>query len=282
MHSGGLGAYQREGGAQTVFLPLISAGRPAGGMGWQYGVAGIMTGVASCTSTGMRGMVRNGDGDPQPGVHVRVWSAEASGEPAFISAPTGSDGRWEVVLDPSQALAGRWYVAVVSEDLEPLSPVVGTVAFADVPANPETRGIPTHDDCVNGHQWLTVDFQRRAEFPEYTLASVRFLSCLENHMDHNLRLWVVTVEGQGMRDLPVRFREAGGFADELLTGRDPFKPAGYLDYPIFSRQSWTASVLAGSSDVTPAMSSETPPVLDNCMGNAWGHYSYEVVFQHRP
>ena len=62
---------------------------------------------------------------------------------------------------------------------------------------PKTRGIPTHDDCINGHQWLTINFQRRNEFPLYTLASVRFLSCMENHMDHNLRLWVITVDGKG-------------------------------------------------------------------------------------
>ena len=37
-----------------------------------------------------------------------------------------------------------------------------------------------------------------------------------------------------------------------------------------------------SSDTTPPMSSETPPLLDTCSGNAWGHFSYEVVFQRRP
>lgn len=270
---------ERVGFAQEVYLPTILASRPPEPSGWQYGVDGIITGSSSCTSTGMRGVVRNEGGEPQSDVRVKVWSTAASGQPSFVSAPTGSDGRWEIVLDPSQPLAGRWYVAIVNQSLQPISPIVGKVAYADVAANPETRGIPTHDDCTNGHQWLTITFQRRNEFPLYTLASVRFLSCLENHMDHNLRLWVITVDGQGIRNLPVRFQEAGGFVDELLTGLDPFKPAGYIDYPIFSRRSWTASVVGGLSDTTPPMSSETPPVLDACAGNAWGHYSYEIVFQ---
>ena len=149
-------------------------------------------------------------------------------------------------------------MTVINQSLQPISPIVGMVAYADVAANPERGGIPTHDDCTNGHQWLTINFQRRNEFPLYTLASVRFLSCMENHLDHNLRLWVITVNGQGIRDLPVRFREVGGFVDELLTGRDPFKPAGYIDYPIFRRQSWTATVVGGSSDTTPPMSSGLP------------------------
>ena len=60
--------------------------------------------------------------------------------------------------------------------------------------------------CTDGHKWLTINFQRRGKLPLYTLASVRFLSCLENHMDHNLRLWVITVDGQGIHDLPVTSR----------------------------------------------------------------------------
>lgn len=173
-------------------------------------------------------------------------------------------------------------MAVVNRSLQPISPIVGQVAYADVASNPETRGIPTHGDCQNGHQWVTINFQRRVSFPEYTLASVRFLSCLENHQDHNLRLWVISANGQGLGDLPVRFREAGGFEDVVLTGRDLFKPVGYIDYPIYSRQSWTTRVLDLNSDLSPAMSSETPPVIDACSGNVWGHYSYEIVFQRRP
>ncbi len=224
---------ERVGFEQKVYLPTILASRPPEPAGWQYGVDGIITGSPSCSSTGMRGVVRNEGGAPQSDVRVKVWSTAASGQPSFVSAPTGSDGRWEIVLDPSQPLAGRWYVTVINQSLQPISPIVGMVAYADVAANPETRGIPTHDDCTNGHQWLTINFQRRNEFPLYTLASVRFLSCMENHLDHNLRLWVITVNGQGIRDLPVRFQEVGGFVDELLTGRDPFKPAGYIDYPIY-------------------------------------------------
>lgn len=267
---------------QNVYLPAIQASRSPELMGWQYGVSGIITGTTSCASTEIRGTVRDDGGAPQSGIRVRVWSTATSGQPSFVSVPTGIDGRWEVILDPDQPQAGRWYVAVVDSTLQPISPVVGQVAYADVPANPETLGIPTHDDCTNGHQWLTIDFHRRSTFPMYTLASVRFLSCLENHMDHNLRLWVITVDGQGIRDLPVRFQEAGGFVDELLTGRDPFKPAGYIDYPIYSRQSWTTEVVGLSSDTSPSMSSETPLVIETCSGNAWGHFSYEIVFQRRP
>ena len=273
---------ERVGFEQKVYLPTILASRPPEPAGWQYGVDGMITGSPSCSSTGMRGVIRNEGGAPQSDVRVRVWSTAASGQPSFVSLPTGSDGRWEIVLDPSQPLAGRWYVAIVNQSLQPISPVVGQVAYADVAANPETRGIPTHGDCTNGHQWLTINFQRRGEFPLYTLASVRFLSCMENHMDHDLRLWVITVDGQGIRDLPVRFQEAGGFVDELFTGRDPFKPPGYIDYPIYSRQNWTTRVVEPTSDATPVMSSETPLVIDTCSGYAWGHFSYEIVFQRRP
>ena len=99
---------ERVGFAQKVYLPTILASRPPEPAGWQYGVDGIITGSPSCTSTGMRGVVRNEGGEPQSDVRVKVWFTAASGQPSFVSAPTGSDGRWEIVLDPSQPLAGRW------------------------------------------------------------------------------------------------------------------------------------------------------------------------------
>jgi hypothetical protein len=46
-------------------------------------------------------------------------------------------------------------------------------------------------------------------------------------------------------------------------------------------QEFTVRVLAGPSDTTAFLSSMTPPVIESCTGNTWGHYSYEVIFQHR-
>lgn len=247
---------------------------------WQYHVSDIITGTTSCTSTGLRGTIMAANGVPQAGVRVAVWPATAPGQP-HLSAPTGSDGRWQVVLNASAPEAGRWQVAVVNEAGQVISPIVGEIAYADLSPIVEAPGVPTHADCINGHQWLHIDFAARTAFPEYTLASVRYISCLDNHLDHNIRLWVIDQDGVGQAGTMVRFQEIGGYTTDVRTGADPFKPPGYIDFPIFRRQEWTTRVLDGSSDVANGMSSTTPPIIEPCAGNAWGHYSYEVVYQHR-
>lgn len=274
------GSLQPTAEGYQVFLPAV----PVSGVGqaspWQYQATGVITGTASCDSTGMHGLITDEGGRPLAGTRVGVWAADPAGD-SFLSQPTESDGRWEIMLDQEGPLAGRWLVAVVDDSGLPVSPVVGTVAYQDLPSQVQAAGIPTHEDCVNGHQWLTVNFRARSEYPEYVLASTRFLSCSENHRDHNIRLWVIEQDGTGIKGVAVRFQEVGGFSDDVLTGRDIFKPQGYVDYPIFARQTWMTSVLAGTSDVSPLMSSEAPPVVDSCPGNEWGHYSYEVVYQRR-
>ncbi|MEA3338037.1 MAG: hypothetical protein U9R25_19275 [Chloroflexota bacterium] len=267
-------------GENPLFLPFIALSDSTPESGWHYFVSEIITGSASCASTGFAGVVRDDAGVPKAGVQVKVWAAE-SGQDSYLSEPTGGDGVWRVVIDDSQPVAGRWKLAVVNSQQEPISPVIGQVAYQDDPSAVEAPGIPTHDDCVNGHQWLTVGFEQRQEFPEFTVASVRFISCRDNHFDHNIRLWVIDVEGNGIRYIPVLFWEENGFGDGLLTGTDPFKPPGYLDYPIWERQTWSTEILTGTTDTSYPVSSETPPILEDCSGNAWGHYSYEIVFQRR-
>ena len=97
---------------------------------------------------------------------------------------------------------------------------------------------------------------------------------------------VFDTQGNGLNGIKVQMSWPNPDPDtqfpETLTGRDPFKPPGYIDYPIYSRQNWTTRVVGPSSDTTPVMSSETPLVIDACSGNAWGHFSYEIVFQRRP
>ena len=178
---------ERVGFEQRVYLPTILASRPPEPAGWQYGVDGIITGSPSCSSTGMRGVARNEGGAPQSDVRVKVWSTAASGQPSFVSTPTGSDGRWEIVLDPSQPLAGRWYVTVVNQSLQPISPIVGTVAYADVAANPKTVASQLTTIAQTAISGSRSTSSAATNSPLYTLASVRFLSCMENHMDHNLR-----------------------------------------------------------------------------------------------
>lgn len=262
------------------FLPLVVTQPGALLTTWQYHVSRIITGSTSCSSTGLRGVITGANGVPQSGVRVGVWSA-TSADPPFVSAPTGSDGRWQVVLNPNAPQAGRWKVAVVNAANQPISPVVGEVGYADLAPLVEAPGVPTHADCVNGHQWLHVDFAARTVFPEYTLASVRYISCLDNHLDHNIRLWVIDRAGVGQPGTTVRFQEIGGYAEDRRTGADPYKPPGYIDFPIFRRQEWTTRVLDAPSDMATGMSSTTPPIVEACAGNAWGHYSYEVVFQRR-
>lgn len=272
---------QLAGRVRRVYLPAVPVSNAPEPGGWQYQVSDIITGTPSCDSTGFSGVIRDENGRPVAGVQVAVWEAP-SGMTISLSPPSGPDGRWQVVIDASAARAGRWQLAVVDDNGNYISPVVGRVAYLDSLASIEAPGIPTSDDCVNGHQQLHVNFKARREFPDYTLASVRFLSCQDNHLDHNLRLWVIDQAGNGLRGVPVAFQEAGGFTDQLSTGRDPFKPAGYIDYPIFRRQLWTTEVLSGTSDLSFPASSETAPYIDACSGNAWGHYSYEIVFQRRP
>lgn len=262
------------------FLPLVVTQSRTLSTRWQYHVSGIITGTTSCSSTGLRGLVTDASGEPQSGVRVAVWSATAA-DPPYVSAPTGDDGRWRVVLNPNAPQVGRWKVAVVDTANRPISPVVGEIGYADLASAVEAPGVPTHADCVNGHQWLHIDFMARTVFPEYTLASVRFISCLDNHLDHNIRLWVIDQSGIGQPGTTVRFQEIGGYAEDRRTGADPYKPPGYIDFPIFRHQEWTTRVLDAPSDVARRMSSTTPPIVEACTGNAWGHYSYEVVYQRR-
>lgn len=262
------------------YFPLLMTQQGTPTTGWQYQVSAIITGTTSCSSTGMRGTITGAAGTPQAGVRVAVWPAIGN-EPPQVSAPTGSDGRWQVLLNASAPQAGRWKVAVVNDAGQPISPVVGEIGYVDFSPIVEAPGVPTHVDCVNGHQWLHIDFAARAVFPEYTLASVRYISCLDNHLDHNVRLWVIDQAGIGRPGTTVRFQEIGGYYEDRLTGADPYKPPGYIDFPIFRRQEWTTRVLDGPSDVAMGMSSTTPPVIETCSGNTWGHYSYEVVYQHR-
>ena len=266
----------RAGRTLRTFLPWVTT--PLAVAAWQYQVTGIITGAVDCASTGLQGQVTNADGAPQSGVRIKVWAADGSGP--RMTVITSADGRWLALLDAAAPLAGRWQAAVVNSGDLPLSPVVGQIGFLDSLNSVEAPGIPTSDDCVNGHQWLTVNFQARAAFPDYTLVSTRYISCQDNHLNHNLRVWVIEADGAQRRGTPVRFRERGGLEEDKLTGADIYKPAGYIDFNLPGRQEFTVRVLAGPSDETDLLSSMTPPTIDNCGGNNWGHHSYEVVFQH--
>lgn len=100
-------------------------------------------------------------------------------------------------------------------------------------------------------------------------------------MNHNLRVWVIEADGTQRRGTLVRFHERGGFEQDMATGADTFKPAGYIDYNLPRTQEFALHVLGGASDATAFLSSMTPPIIESCTGNTWGHYSYEVIFQHR-
>jgi hypothetical protein len=263
--------------AQRAFLPYMTM--PLGAPTWQYQAAGVITGAASCTSTGLQGRVIAAGGAPQAGVRVKVWSAQPGGPQ--MTVVTAADGRWQALLDPAAPLAGRWQVAVVDGRERLLSPLVGQIGFLDSLSAVEAPGIPTSADCINGHQWLTVNFQAQTSFPDYTLVSTRYISCQDNHMNHNLRVWVIEADGAQRRGTLVRFHERGGFEQDTPTGADAYKPAGYIDYNLPRTQEFTVRVLAGPSDTTAFLSSMTPPVIESCTGNTWGHYSYEVIFQHR-
>ncbi|MFZ1239408.1 MAG: carboxypeptidase-like regulatory domain-containing protein [Anaerolineae bacterium] len=267
---------ERTGRTLRTFLPWVTT--PLGDPTWQYQATGIIIGATACTSTGLQGRVVAAGGAPQAGVRVAVWSALPGGPQ--MTVVTGADGRWRALLDPAAPLAGRWQVAVVDSRERLLSPLVGQIGFLDSLNSVEAPGIPTSDDCVNGHQWLTVNFQAQTTFPDYTLVSTRYISCQDNHLNHNLRVWVIEADGTQRRGTPVRFHEQGGFEEDKLTGADIYKPAGYIDYNLPGRQEFTVQVLAGPSGVTPYLSSMTPPTIDNCGGNNWGHHSYEVIFQH--
>lgn len=261
-----------------TFLPYLGAALSA--PNWQYQTTGIITGTTSCTSTGWQGRVTNADGTPRPDVRVRVWDAQ-TGE-AAVTVSTAADGRWQALLDATAPRAGRWMVAVVDAADRPLSALVGQIGFLDSLSAVQAPGIPTSADCVNGHQWLTVNFQAQTTFLAYTLVSTRYLSCQDNHLNHNLRVWVIEADGSQRRGTLVRFSEhAGQFRQDVPTGADAFKPAGYIDYNLPGHQEFAIQVLAAPSDVTSFLSSMTPPVIETCTGNWWGHYSYEVIFQHR-
>ena len=247
---------------------------------WQYAVSGIITGEASCNFTDMRGIITNEAGQPRAGVRVKTWSA-TDDQIQYISQPSESDGSWRIVLNDKTAINGRWLVAVINDASEIISPVVGKVAFLDSLTDVQSIGLPTHDDCSNGHQRLRINFTERATFPAYTLASVRFLSCMENHGNHHIRVWVIEKDGQQLKNVGVRFREINGFEYQGSTGEKSDKPVGYIEYTTAGGQRWNVNVTTDASDTTNQLSTVTPPIDSTCNGNYMGHYSYEVVFQKR-
>ncbi|MGC8826675.1 MAG: hypothetical protein ACP5TV_06705, partial [Anaerolineae bacterium] len=241
--------------------------------GWQFAADGIIVGYPDCRRTILEGTIRDAAGSPLAGQRVKVWAPQW-GE--AVSAPSDSSGHWEVLV-ANAPLAAAWQAAVVDAAGRLISPIAGQM-YVPQPS-PVTAGIPTSTDCTNGHQRLVINWRARQDWPDFTAASVRFLSCEENHMNHNLYIWVLDSAGSGLNNIYLRlFLPGGGYTDER-TGKDPYKPAGYLDFPMFAGESRDVRVRDYSSDLVRNLSNTTPPVVETCGGNAWGHYSYHVVFQ---
>jgi len=252
--------------------------------GWQFQADGIITGRPSCSETALGGTIRNEAGAPLAGVLVKVWSPEW-GE--AISAPSGADGAWRVHIADAPYRA-RWQVAVVDAAGELLSPVAGQMYATD---HWWTPGIPTSDNCSDGHQQLTINWRLRTQWDtEFVVASARYLSCEENHFNQgSIHTWVVNRDGAGINQMYIAFRSPSGeYPTDQYTGRDVYRqPAGYLSYTMSggderSAQVWRYAGVDRSSDLIEHFNNGwSPPVADSCGGNTYGHRSYLVVFQAR-
>ncbi|MGQ9518202.1 MAG: hypothetical protein ACUVT1_13120 [Anaerolineae bacterium] len=258
----------------TATPPAVSpTPTPTASAGWRFAAEGIIVGYPDCGRTILEGTIRDAAGSPLAGQRVKVWAPQW-GE--AISAPSDSSGHWEVWIAHAP-LAATWQAVVVDSAGNLISPIAGQMHVPQLGG--ETAGIPTSTDCVNGHQRLVINWRERQDWPDFAAASARFLSCQENHGNHNLYIWVLDHEGRGLNNIYLRLSlPSGAYMDER-TGKDPYKPAGYLDFPMFAGESRTVRLRDYSSDLVTDLSNTTPPVIDSCGGNSWGHYSYHVVFQ---
>lgn len=264
------------GGPTPTFTPSPAVSptpTPASPSGWQFAADGIIVGYPDCRRTILEGTIRDAAGSPLAGQRVKVWAPQWG---QAVSAPSDSSGHWEVLV-ANAPLAATWQAAVVDAAGNLISPIAGQMYVPQT--SPVTAGIPTSTDCVNGHQRLVINWRARQDWPDFVAASARFLSCEENHMNHNLYIWVLDHEGHGLNNIYLRLFLPGGAYTDERTGKDPYKPAGYLDFPMFANESRSVRVRDYSSDLVENLSNTTPPVIDSCGGNAWGHYSYQVVFQ---
>lgn len=264
------------GGPTPTFTPspaVTPTPTPTSPSGWRFAADGIIVGYPNCGRTILEGTIRDAAGSPLAGQRVKVWAPQWG---AAVSAPSDSSGHWEVLV-ANAPLAATWQAAVVDAAGNLISPIAGQMYVPQSVA--VTAGIPTSADCVNGHQRLVINWRERQDWPDFVAASARFLSCEENHMNHNLYIWVLDNAGSGLNNIYLRLFLPGGAYTDERTGKDPYKPAGYLDFAMFANESRDVRVRDYSSDLVQNLSNTTPPVIDSCGGNAWGHYSYHVVFQ---
>lgn len=239
---------------------------------WQYQADGIIVGQPNCSQTSLGGTIFDEGGLPLAGVRVKAWAPEW-GE--ATSAPSDGSGQWNIHV-ASSPFAAHWQLAVVNEAGQIISPIAGQQYVPQIGG--EIAGIPTSGNCTDGHQRLTINWKACSTWTDFVAASVRFLSCEENHMNHNIYNWVLDSEGNGINNVWLRFYLPSSYTDSR-TGIDTYKPAGYLDFPMFAHDERRVEVRDYSSDLVEGISNITPPIIDACGGNAWGHYSYQVVFQ---
>jgi len=254
--------------SETPTATPTGSGTPA----WQYQADGMIVGEPDCSQTSLGGTITNESSSPLAGVRVKAWSPEWG---ARISDPSDASGHWEIHIADAPYSA-HWQLAVVNGAGQIISPIAGLMYVPQMGG--ETPGIPTSSNCTDGHQKLTVNWKARSSWNDFVAASTRFLSCEENHMNHNIYLWAVDREGNGLNDLWIRFYLPDQYTD-MKTGHDPYKPAGFLDFTMFAHEERRVEVRDYVSDLVEGLSNTTPPIIDSCTGNAWGHYSYHVVLQ---
>lgn len=245
-----------------------SSGTPA----WQFQADGMIVGQPDCSRTSLGGTIRDESGLPLAGVRVKAWAPEWG---QAISAPSDAAGHWEIHIADVPYRA-RWQLAIVNDAGQMISPIVGQMYTPD---HQPAAGIPTSGDCVNGHQRLIINWKARSSWNDFVLASARFLSCEENHGNHNIYLWVVDRQGLGINGVYLRLFLPDGSYEDRPTGWDPYRPAGYLDFSMGPREERRVRVRDYTSDWAEGLSNTTPPISDACAGNSWGHLSYHVVFQ---
>jgi hypothetical protein len=259
-----------------AYLPLaLHQDPPPPTPTWRYHVASLILGRADPSGCGFQGRILDAAGAPQQGVQVRVW---AEGGPAYTSAPSDGEGRWQVQV-ASAPVDALWHLAVVDGSGASLSP---------------TADVPTHADARNGHQWYTVTWREMTTVPEYVVVSARRLACLENKGNHNLYIKVYDRQGMGVDGLWLRNAWQGGYDDRVTyTKNDPYLPppvpqgAGYTDFALWaSVAEYTVWVRDFGSDAVSGITTRLDAAVEDpaCTQawNGWGHWSYLVVFQRSP
>ncbi len=201
-------------------------------------------------------------------VSVRTMAFLQTVTPTFTLTPTPTDTPTATPTPTNTPTATN--TPVPTDTPTPLptdTPVPPTKTPVPLPTNTPTPEQPTATPVPE------VDFR---------LVKVRKLTACENKGGHNIYIYVLDKEGNGLPNIKL-WVSWGPEGVETVTGHKPEIGPGFVDFPMF-KGTYSVEVMDSRSEVATGISPDIP-IDEPCeevgmaTGNSLYHYSYEVVFQ---